>query len=81
MVVTTCFVLPTTCFGMPTNETKGMMHYSGLKGTPVQIQHVAKIFFCLKIKKFWYTCEKDKFNDVNKHFFDKMYWQKKKSNF
>jgi hypothetical protein len=26
------------------NETKGMMHYSGLKGTPVQIQHVGKIF-------------------------------------
>jgi hypothetical protein len=28
-----------------------------------------------KIKKFWYTCEKDKdkYNDVNKHLFDKMY--------
>jgi hypothetical protein len=37
MVVTTCFV-------MPTNKIKGMMHYSGLKGTPVRIQHVAKIF-------------------------------------
>ncbi len=37
--------------------------------------------FCLNIKKFWYTCEKDKFNDVNKHLFDKMYWQKKNSNF
>ncbi len=40
-----------------------------------------KKFFCLNIKKFWYTCEKDKFNDVNKHLFDKMYWQKKNSNF
>jgi hypothetical protein len=36
---------------------------------------VGKIFFCLNIKKFWYTCEKDKdkYNDVNKHLFDKMY--------
>ncbi len=29
--------------------------------------------FCLDIKKFWYTCEKDKYNDVNKHFFGKIY--------
>ena len=79
MVATTCFVMPTTCFGMPTNETKGTMHYSGLKGTPVQI-HLWEKIFCLNIKKFWYTFER--FNDVNKHLFDKMYWQKKnQSNF
>jgi hypothetical protein len=52
MVATTCFVMPTTCFGMPTNETKGMMHYSGLKGTPVQIQHVAKNFFASILRSF-----------------------------
>jgi hypothetical protein len=36
---------------------------------------VGKIFFGLNIKKFWYTYEKDKdkYNDVNKHLFDKMY--------
>jgi len=45
MVVTTCLVMPTTCFGMLTNEIKGTMHLSGLKGTPVQIQHVEEFFF------------------------------------
>ncbi len=30
-------------------------------------------FFILDIKKFWYTCEKDKYSDVNKHLFDEMY--------
>jgi hypothetical protein len=44
MGVTTCLVMPTTCFGMLTNEIKGM-HLSGLKGIPVQIQHVEEIFF------------------------------------
>ncbi len=29
-------------------------------------------FFILDIKKFWYTCEKDKYSDVNKHLFDEM---------
>ncbi len=48
MVVTTCFAMPTTCFGMLTNEIKHTMHYSGLKGTPVQIQHVEEIFFAEK---------------------------------
>ncbi len=48
-------------------------HALGLEGTPVQIQHVEEIFFCLDNKKFWFTCEKDKYNDVNKHLFDKMY--------
>ncbi len=32
-----------------------------------------KTIFDLDIKKFWYTCEKDKYNDVNKHLVDKMY--------
>jgi hypothetical protein len=45
--------------------------YLGLKGTPVRIQHVEEIFFCLDIKKFWYSCEKDNYNDVNKHLFEK----------
>ena len=45
--------------------------YLGFKGTPVRIQHVKEIFFCLDIKKFWYSCEKDNYNDVNKHIFEK----------
>jgi hypothetical protein len=65
MVVTTWFV-------MPTNEIKGMMH---IKRDPGSNPACGKNFFCLNIKKFWYTCEKDKdkYNDVNKHLFDKMY--------
>ncbi len=63
MVVTTCFV-------MPTNEIKGMMH---IKRDPGSNPACGKNFFSLNIKKFWYTCEKDKYNDVNKHLFDKMY--------
>jgi hypothetical protein len=47
------------------------MNYSVLEGTPVQIQHVEDIF-CLDIKKFLYTCEKDKYIDVNKHLFGKI---------
>jgi hypothetical protein len=30
-----------------------------------------KIIFFLHIKKFLYTHEKDEYNDVNKHIFDK----------
>ncbi len=30
-----------------------------------------KKLFCLDIKKFWYSCEKDNYNDVNKHLFAK----------
>ncbi len=53
MVVTTCLVMmPTTCFGMPTNEIKGTMDYSGLKGTQVQIQHVEEIFFAYILGNF-----------------------------
>ncbi len=36
-----------------------------------------KIIFFLDIKKFLYTHEKDEFNDINKHIFEKMYKQKK----
>ncbi len=39
-----------------------------------------KIIFFLDIKKFLYTHEKYEYNDINKHIFEKMYWQKKKSN-
>ncbi len=28
-------------------------------------------FFCLNIKKFWYSCENDNYNDVNRHLFEK----------
>ncbi len=59
----------TTCFGMPTNERKHTIHYSGLKGTLVRIQHVEEIFLALYIKKFLYICRRDKYNDVNKHHF------------
>jgi hypothetical protein len=43
-----------------------------LEGTLVQIQHVEE-FFCLDNKKFLYTCEKDKYNDDNKHLLEQMY--------
>ncbi len=50
------------------------MHYSESEGNPVRIQHVEEnYFFFLHIKKFLYTHEKDEYNDVNKHIFDKMY--------
>ncbi len=39
-----------------------------------------KIIYFLNIKKFLYTHEKYEYNDINKHIFEKMYWQKKKSN-
>jgi hypothetical protein len=55
MVVTTCFATLPPCIEIPTNE-----QHSGLQGTPVRIQHVEEIFFCLDVKKFLYTCEKDK---------------------
>ncbi len=54
--------------------------YLGLKGNPVQIQHVEEIFFGLDIKKFWYSCENDNYNDVNKHLFWKKCINRKKNN-
>ncbi len=41
--------------------------------TPVRIQHVEEKIFFLDIKKFLYTHEKDEFNDVKTHIFEKMY--------
>ena len=51
------------------------MHYSESEGNPVRIQHVEENIFFLtySIKKFLYTHEKDEYNDVNKHIFEKMY--------
>ena len=49
------------------------MHYSVSEGTPVRIQHVEENYFFLDIKKFLYTHEKDEYNDVKKHIFEKMY--------
>jgi len=61
----------TTCFGMPTNKIKHTMHYSGFKRDPGSNPVWERNFFCLDIKKFLYTCERDKYNDVKKHHFEK----------
>jgi hypothetical protein len=45
------------------------------KRDPGQNPACGRHFFCLDIKKFWSTCEKDKYNDVNKH--EKLYSQNK----
>ncbi len=44
------------------------------KGTRFESSMWKKIIFFLHIKKFLYTHEKDEYNDVNKHIFEKMYW-------
>ena len=47
------------------------MHYQSQKGTRFESSMWKKIIFFLHIKKFLYTHEKDEYNDVNKHIFDK----------
>ncbi len=68
----------TTCFGMPTNEILyGLQCILMFKRYPGSNPACGRNFFCLDIKKFWYSCEKDNHNDVNKHIWKKMYQQKK----
>ena len=43
------------------------------KGTRFESSMWKKKKFFLHIKKFLYTHEKDEYNDVNKHIFEKMY--------
>ncbi len=52
---------------------KGYHELRKFKRDPGSNPACGKNFFGLDIKKFLYTCEKDKYNDVNKHLFDKMY--------
>jgi hypothetical protein len=49
------------------------MHYSVSEGPRFESSMWKKIFFFLDIKKFLYTHEKDEFNDVKTHIFEKMY--------
>ena len=48
------------------------MHYSVSEGPRFESSMWKKIIFFLHIKKFVYTNEKDEYNDVNKHIFEKM---------
>ncbi len=48
-------------------------HAQSQKGTRFESSMWKKIIFFLHIKKFSYTHEKDEYNDVNKHIFEKMY--------
>jgi len=53
------------------------MHYSVSEGPRFESSMWKKKNFFLDIKKFLYTHEKDEFNDVKTHIFEKMYYQKK----
>ncbi len=49
------------------------MHYLVSEGPWFESSMWKKKIFFLDIKKFLYTYEKDEFNDVKTHIFEKMY--------